>query len=79
MAPPLSDGLVAYSDGSPETVEQYAHDVAEFLQFAADPHMGARKETGLAVMIFLLVFTGVFYMTKKKVWKKMKTKPTEQV
>src|SRR5690606_29521002 len=28
MAPPLSDGLVSYEDGTPETVDQYARDVA---------------------------------------------------
>jgi ubiquinol-cytochrome c reductase cytochrome c1 subunit len=74
MAPPLSDGLVAYPDGSPERVEQYAKDVAEFLQWAADPHMEARKSAGLSVMIFLAMFSLVFFLAKKKVWKNVKKK-----
>jgi cytochrome c1 len=35
MAPPLSDGIVTYEDGSPETVEQYSEDVMAFLHWAA--------------------------------------------
>jgi hypothetical protein len=30
--------------------------------------MEARKRLGFQVMIFLLVFTGLLYFTKKKVW-----------
>jgi cytochrome c1 len=68
MTPPLQDGLVKYPDGSPETVDQYAKDVAAFLMWTAEPHMEARKRIGLQVMIFLLVFAGLLYFTKKKVW-----------
>ncbi len=68
MPPPLSDGQVTYDDGSPETVDQYARDVAAFLMWAAEPHLEARKQTGFVVMIFLLVFAGLLYLTKRKVW-----------
>ncbi len=68
MPPPLSDGLVKYPDGSPETVDQYAKDVAAFMAWTAEPHMEARKRVGLQVMIFLIVFAGLLYFTKKKVW-----------
>lgn len=68
MAPPLSNGQVAYEDGAPQTVSQYAMDVAHFLAWAAEPHMEARKRTGVAVFLFLLVFAGVMYATKRKVW-----------
>ena len=68
MAPPLSDGVVAYDDGSPQTVEQYAHDVVNFLVWAADPYLEARKRLGISVLIFLLVFTGIMYSVKKKIW-----------
>lgn len=68
MAPPLSDGLVAYEDGSPETVEQYAYDAVNFLMWAADPYLEERKQTGLSVLIFLIVFAGVMYAVKRKVW-----------
>jgi len=30
--------------------------------------MVARKRIGLQVMIFLIVFAGLMYFTKKKVW-----------
>lgn len=68
MPPPLSEGQVTYDDGSPETVDQYAHDVSAFLMWAAEPHLEARKKTGFVVMIFLLVFAGLVYLTKRKVW-----------
>ncbi len=68
MAPPLSDGIVAYEDGSDETVSQYAKDVSEFLMWAADPHMEERKQTGIKVILFLLAFAGVMYAYKKKIW-----------
>jgi ubiquinol-cytochrome c reductase cytochrome b/c1 subunit len=68
MPPPLSDGRVEYTDGSPTTVDQYAKDVAAFLVWTAEPHMEQRKRIGFQVMIFLLVFAGLLYFTKKKVW-----------
>jgi ubiquinol-cytochrome c reductase cytochrome c1 subunit len=68
MAPPLSDGQVTYEDGSPETVDQYARDVAAFLMWAAEPHLEARKRTGFSVMAFMILFAGLVYLTKRKVW-----------
>ena len=68
MPKPLSDGQVTYTDGSPETVQQYAHDVATFLEWAAHPNMEARKRLGFQVFIFLIIFAGLMYFTKKKVW-----------
>ncbi|MCB1839614.1 MAG: cytochrome c1 [Alphaproteobacteria bacterium] len=68
MAPPLSDGQVTYEDGTPQTLEQYARDVAQFLMWAADPYMEERKRTGIKVILFLLVFAGVMYTLKKKIW-----------
>ena len=69
MAKPLADGQVEYSDGSPQTVDQYARDVSAFLMWAAEPHLEARKEMGLKVMIFLLVLAGLVLFTKKRVWR----------
>ena len=68
MAPPLSEDLVAYEDGSPQTVEQYAYDVVNFLHWAADPYLEERKRLGIAVLIFLIVFAGVMYGVKRKIW-----------
>lgn len=68
MAPPLSDGVVGYEDGSPETVEQYAKDITYFLTWSADPYMEERKRMGIMVLLFLLAFAGVMYGVKKKIW-----------
>ncbi len=68
MPPPLMDGQVKYDDGSPETLEQYSKDIAAFLEWAAEPHMMARKRIGFQVVIFLIVLAGLLYFTKKKVW-----------
>ena len=62
------DGQVTFDDGSPATVQQYAKDVSAFLMWAAEPHLEARKRLGLQVMLFLIVFSGLLYFTKKKVW-----------
>jgi ubiquinol-cytochrome c reductase cytochrome c1 subunit len=68
MAAPLSDGMVAYEDETPETVEQYAKDVTHFLAWAAEPELEDRKRLGIQVILFLLVFTGIMYAIKRKVW-----------
>jgi ubiquinol-cytochrome c reductase cytochrome c1 subunit len=68
MPEPLSDGVVKYSDGSPRTVDQYSTDVAAFLMWTAEPHLVARKHLGFQVMIFLIVFASLMYLTKRRVW-----------
>jgi cytochrome c1 len=68
MPKPLSDGQVSYTDGAPQTLDQYAKDVAAFLMWAAEPHLEARKRIGFQVIIFLVVLAGLLYFTKKKVW-----------
>jgi ubiquinol-cytochrome c reductase cytochrome b/c1 subunit len=68
MAKPLSDGQVDYPDGTPTTVDQYGKDVAAFLTWAAEPHMMARKQMGAVVIFFLVVFAGMLYAVKKRVW-----------
>ncbi|MCB1501459.1 MAG: cytochrome c1 [Bauldia sp.] len=68
MPPPLTDGAVPYTDGSPETVDQYATDVSAFLMWTAEPHLVARKRLGFQVMVFLAVFATLMYLTKRRVW-----------
>ena len=72
MPPPLTDGRVEYTDGSPKTVAQYSKDISAFLMWAAEPHLEARKRLGFEVMVFLIVFAGLMYFTKKKVWHDVK-------
>jgi len=70
MAPPLSaEGQVTYGEGQPKpTVDQMAQDVAAFLMWAAEPKLEARKSTGIAVLIFLIIATGLAYMSYQNVW-----------
>lgn len=72
MAQPLYDEIVTYEDGSPQTVEQYAKDVTEFLMWAAEPKMEARKSLGVLSMIYLVILAGVLYWSYRKVWSDVK-------
>jgi ubiquinol-cytochrome c reductase cytochrome c1 subunit len=74
MPKPLNDGQIEYTKGpdgqpqAPETVAQYAKDVTAFLAWAAEPHLEARKQLGMAVMGFLVFLAVLLYFTKKRVW-----------
>ena len=68
MAAPLFEDAVEYQDGTPATVEQMATDVSTFLMWAAEPNLEDRKQMGIKVILFLIVFTGVLYAVKRKVW-----------
>jgi ubiquinol-cytochrome c reductase cytochrome c1 subunit len=68
MPPPLSDDVVTYGDGTKASLQQEAHDVVTFLEWAAEPRLEERKHTGAKVVIFLLVMTGVLYAAKRKIW-----------
>ncbi len=71
MSAPLSEGQVTYDDGSPETVDQYSRDVSAFMMWAAEPHLEERKQTGFMVIVFLIIFTGLLYLTKKSVFSRV--------
>jgi ubiquinol-cytochrome c reductase cytochrome c1 subunit len=68
MPPPVSEGVVSYEDGTEATVPQMAADVATFLTWAAEPTLEQRKQSGLKVTLFLIVFTGLAYATMRKIW-----------
>lgn len=68
MAPPIADDQVTYQDETKATQDQIARDVVNFLQWAAEPEMEARKRMGIKVMIFLALMTGFFYVAKKRIW-----------
>ncbi len=72
MAPPLDDDIVDYDDGSPQTADQYAQDVAAFMMWAAEPTLVQRKALGFKVMVFLIIFAALLYMTKKQVFRELK-------
>jgi ubiquinol-cytochrome c reductase cytochrome c1 subunit len=68
MPPPLQDGTVEYTDGTPNTLPQEAHDVVTFLSWAANPETVERKQIGVRVILFLVFMTGLTYAVKRKVW-----------
>ncbi len=68
MASPLGDDAVEYADGTPATLANHTADVSAFMMWAAEPAMDARKQMGIKVILFLLVFTGVLYAAKRKCW-----------
>lgn len=68
MAPPLSDGLVEYQDGTEATLDQQSKDIVNFLQWAAEPETEHRKTMGLKALLFLSVFTILFFVAKKRIW-----------
>ena len=69
MAAPLrEEGQVEYADGTKATVEQMAHDVVNFLQWAAEPEMEARKRMGVKWVLFLGILAVLAYATKRKIW-----------
>ncbi|MCB1885665.1 MAG: cytochrome c1 [Geminicoccaceae bacterium] len=72
MPPPLSEDAVEYADGTPATIQQMSADVTQFLAFAAEPTLEQRKQTGVMVFLFLILFTGIFYAYKRRVWADVK-------
>ena len=72
MPQPLYEDSIEYEDGTPATKEQMAHDVAVFLTWASEPAFETRKETGIKVLLFLAVFTGLMIAVKRNVWRNVK-------
>jgi ubiquinol-cytochrome c reductase cytochrome c1 subunit len=70
MMQPLKGDDVTYADGTQATLEQEARDVTQFLTWAAEPKMEARKQTGVKAILFLVVFAYVMRRVKKQIWKK---------
>ena len=77
MAPPLEDGLVEYPDGSDNSVEAMALDVAAFLTWAAEPKMMARKQAGFVSVLLLVLLSALLYLTNKRLWAPLKPKQGE--
>ncbi len=69
MPPPLTDDRVTYADGTKATLDQEASDVTQFLTWASDPEMEARKRMGVKAVLFLSLLTGLTYVLKKRLWK----------
>ena len=64
----LTDDAVTYADGTKATHEQMAWDVSNFLMWTAEPALEVRKQMGVKVILFLIIFAGLLYAVKRKVW-----------
>jgi ubiquinol-cytochrome c reductase cytochrome c1 subunit len=69
MPQPLYGDDVTYADGTETSLNQISTDVSAFLMWAAEPYLEERKRTGVKVLLFLIVLTGMLYAVKRKVWK----------
>ena len=74
MPPPLTDGQVTYADGTANTREQMAKDVAAFLTWTAEPQKVKRTQVGWPVLGFLLFATILAWFAKGQVWAAIKPK-----
>jgi len=73
MASPLvADDQVSYSDGTNATIDQMAQDVSAFLIWTAEPKLENRKQTGWAVIAFLLIATILGYLSFRSIWADVK-------
>ena len=72
MGPVLNPDQVEFADGTSATVEQMAHDVSTFLQWAAEPELEKRRAMGVKVIIFLTILAGLTYAVKRKIWADVK-------
>jgi cytochrome c1 len=68
MPPPLQDNSVTYSDGTKATIDQECHDIVTFLSWASEPTLDERHHLGFSVIAFLLLISGLLYLTYRKVW-----------
>ncbi|MEM6476696.1 MAG: cytochrome c1, partial [Pseudomonadota bacterium] len=74
MPPQIYDDLITYDDGTPATKEQLSEDIAAFLTWTAEPSLIQRKQTGWAVIGFLLFATLLAFLSYKQIWAGMKPK-----
>ncbi|MGA9026711.1 MAG: cytochrome c1 [Steroidobacteraceae bacterium] len=53
----------------PEEYDQFVRDIANFLDYAAEPIKAKRQSLGVFVILFLLVFFVFAFLLKKEYWK----------
>lgn len=73
MPQPLNSAdMVTYHDETKATIPQMAKDVTTFLEWASDPEMETRKRLGVYVLLYLIIFVVLAYLTKRAIWKRVK-------
>jgi ubiquinol-cytochrome c reductase cytochrome c1 subunit len=63
-AEPMTPGAL-----KPEEYDQFARDIANFLDYAGEPIKAKRQSMGVFVILFLLVFFAFAHMLKQEYWK----------
>ena len=72
MPQPLYGDDVEYADGADTSMDAVAMDLVQFLAWTAEPAMEERKRTGVAVMIFLILLSGLSYGAMRFIWADVK-------
>ena len=63
----MTEGLL-----SPDEYQQFVRDLVNFLEYIGEPIQLKRRQLGIWVLIYLLVF-GIFaYALKNEIWKDIK-------
>src|SRR6478672_11482407 len=74
MPQPLKGGDVTFADGTPNTLQNEARDVAAFLVWTAEPRLAARHAAGLSIVVFLLFASILAYLAYRNIWAEAKRK-----
>ena len=69
MAQPLDDDYVDYDDGTPNSLSQLSKDVTNFLVWSAEPELELRKNLGIKIILFFIIFGLFIYIAKRRLWK----------
>lgn len=69
MPQPLAEGMVDYTDGTPNTLDQEAKDVVSYLMWVSEPHLAERKKLGLTVLGYLAILAGLLFVAKTTLWR----------
>ena len=74
MPPPLTmEGQVDYGEDGPEaTIEQMSRDVTAFIEWTSEPMKVERKNLGMYVLLYLLIFTILSYLLMRAIWRDVK-------
>jgi ubiquinol-cytochrome c reductase cytochrome c1 subunit len=74
MPPPLQDDGVEYEDGTVATISQQARDIAQFLNWTAEPEADSRKKNaGMYIVSLMFLAMGAGYQKRWR-WSPLKTR-----
>ena len=66
MPNPFENVHVQYADGTKATPEQMARDVTTFLAWASEPHLVQRRQTGLKIVIFMVLLITLVSVVRRR-------------